>query len=278
MKKISLFFAGVVAVLSFNSCSETWDDNPVLSGVPEGTTFRLNTPTMADNVVLLEDGGSLHMTCNQPDYGYQAPVSYQVQVSLTEDFAKFENIRSIQTNRAQINPPCDQVANAACKLLGVVEPADVPGDVVSLWFRVRAYISQSPDNTTCFSNPVEYKKVQIYYNISIPGKPSGLFIRGGMNDWGAPADGEFLTTDEMGIYQLGPVTIAKGTEFKVSTADWALPNLGKGSADLKIDQPYLLTNDGGSGNLVCPADFTGTLKLEDRSGKYYLTLIPSKKE
>ena len=113
MKKISIFFASVAAVLSFSSCSETWDDNPVLAGVPEGATFELNKPTMADNVVLLEDGGSLHMTCNQPDYGYQAPVSYQVQVSLTEDFAQFENLASIQTNRSQINPPCEQVANAA---------------------------------------------------------------------------------------------------------------------------------------------------------------------
>ena len=128
MKKITIFFASVAAVLSLSSCSETWDDNPVLAGVPEGATFELNKPTMADNVVLLEDGGSLHMTCNQPDYGYQAPVSYQVQVSLTEDFAQFENLASIQTNRSQINPPCEQVANAACKLLGVVDPEDVPAD------------------------------------------------------------------------------------------------------------------------------------------------------
>nr|WP_303341639.1 hypothetical protein [uncultured Duncaniella sp.] len=163
----------------------------------------------------------------------------------------------------------------SCKLLGVVDPEDVPADPVALWFRLRAFITQSPDNTSCFSNAVEYRKVRVYYNISIPGKPSGLYIRGGMNDWSATADGEFKTTEETGIYELGPVTIAKGTEFKVSTADWGLPNLGKGSGDLKIDQPYLLTNDGGSGNLVCPDNFTGILKLEDRSGKYYLTLIPN---
>lgn len=120
-------------MLSFNSCSETWDDNPTLYGVPENATFTLNKPTMADNLVLLDQGGTLHLTCNQPDYGYQAPACYEVQASLTQDFTKYETLGTVLYNRAEINPPCDEVANAACKLLGVVDEVDVPTTPISLW-------------------------------------------------------------------------------------------------------------------------------------------------
>lgn len=276
MKKISILFASVVAMLSFNSCSETWDDNPTLYGVPENATFTLNKPTMADNLVLLDQGGTLHLTCNQPDYGYQAPACYEVQASLTQDFTKYETLGTVLYNRAEINPPCDEVANAACKLLGVVDEVDVPTTPISLWIRLRAYIDQSPENTTCYSNAVEYKQVQVYYNISVPGLQTGLYLRGDMNGWGVTD--EFLTTDEMGIYELDNITITKGQTFKIADADWGPVNLGAGSAELKLNEPYTLNGGDNPGNLSCPDDFTGKLKLELRAGKYHLTLITSEEQ
>lgn len=54
MKKISLMFAVAVAALGFSSCSETWDDNPVLkTHEGEEKADFLNQPQMADQVIML---------------------------------------------------------------------------------------------------------------------------------------------------------------------------------------------------------------------------------
>ncbi len=273
MKKISILFASIVAMLSFSSCSETWDDNPTLKDTPENATFTLLRPAMADNLVLLDQGGSLHMQCNQPDYGYQAAASYEVQASLTEDFANFVSLATPQQNRAEINPPCDEVANAACKLLGVVTEDDIPTTPVAMWFRLRAFVPQSEATTTCYSNAIEFKQIQVYFNISVPGLHTGIYLRGDFNGWTNPDSDEFLTTDENNIWETGVVTIPAGNTFKVADAAWGPINLGATSAELKINQPYTLNDGDNPGNLTCPEDFTGIARLQLMGGKYYLTLV-----
>lgn len=275
MKKISILFASVVAMLSFNSCSETWDDNPTLKDQPENATFTLLKPAMADNLVLLDQGGSLHMECNQPDYGYQAAASYQVQASLTQDFANYVSLASIQHNRSEINPPCSEVANAACKLLGVVLESDVPTQPIKMYFRLKAFVEQSEETTTCYSNVVEFSQVKVYYNISVPGLHSGYYIRGGCNNWlndGLMDEWEFFTTDETDIWETGVITIDANTEFKIADKDWGPVNLGASSAELKLNVPYTLNDGDNPGNLKCADAFTGVAHLERRSGKWYLTL------
>ena len=67
MKKLSILFACLVAVLSLNSCKEDTDpqyNNP--------TEFKLNTPALASQYYELTADGTLDLSWSQPDYGYAA--------------------------------------------------------------------------------------------------------------------------------------------------------------------------------------------------------------
>lgn len=89
MKKISILFAMLVAVISLNSCKE--DTYPRFD---TPTEFELNTPALAEEYYELTPEGTVNLTWSQPDYGYAAAATYAVQVSLTEDFAAFKELGS----------------------------------------------------------------------------------------------------------------------------------------------------------------------------------------
>ena len=67
MKKLSILFACLVAVLSLNSCKE--DTDPQYN---EPTKFVLNTPALAAQYYELTEDGTLDLSWSQPDYGYAA--------------------------------------------------------------------------------------------------------------------------------------------------------------------------------------------------------------
>lgn len=103
------------------------------------------------------------------------------------------------------------------------------------------------------------------------GEPTGVFLRGGMNDWGAPATYEFIGTDDPNVYIMPYITISEGTEFKVADADWALINLG-GGAQTTIMPNVDFALDGGA-NITMGADFVGSAILTSTpSGEYTLLL------
>ena len=89
MKKISILFACLVAVLTFNSCKE--DTEPQYNNP---TKFTLNTPALAAQYYELTEDGTLDLSWSQPDYGYAAPASYKVSVSLLEDFSESMELNS----------------------------------------------------------------------------------------------------------------------------------------------------------------------------------------
>lgn len=105
-----------------------------------------------------------------------------------------------------------------------------------------------------------------------PDQPTGWYVRGDMNGWGADAAWEFLTTDVKGVWLVQGVTIADGQGFKVADADWGSMNYG-GAADvaLEIGKAYALVS--GGDNIVCPDNFTGDIELRLQGGAYKITLI-----
>ena len=111
---------------------------------------------------------------------------------------------------------------------------------------------------------IEMKKASIY---------TGVYLRGGMNDWGAPADYEFVVTDRSNIFEIvKPFTIAKGTEFKVADANWSSINLGafEGENIVKPDVEYRLNDGDNPPNFKMENDFNGTATLTYKKGIYYL--------
>ena len=78
---------------------------------------------------------------------------------------------------------------------------------------------------------------------------SGIFLRGGMNSWGADPDWEFQTTDNEGVYTL--VNKSLSGQFKVADANWSdACNFGamKGAVP-QLGKPFSLVSGGSSGNI-----------------------------
>lgn len=282
MKKISLIFAVAVAALGFSSCTETWDDNPVMNTHEgEKTASFLNNPELQDQVIMLTDDnkdGTFHLTCSQPDYGYSAVVTYRVQCSLTEDFNKFEEIDADFYNCAEINPLNADVAAALEKLSGVQTDADLPLPYQKLYMRLRAFISRDEENTQYLSNVVSFKGVSAnYLAIWVSGVPVNIYLRGGFpeaSDWGAIAQYQFVTGPEENTWVTGTIDIPAGTEFKVADDSWGALNAGAGTAGDVVtpDVPLVIDNGDNPGNLHVDVAFHGYAHLSLVKGVYTLTL------
>lgn len=270
MKKIIYIIAAIATALSYSSCSETWEDNPVL-GVHDGDPVInfLNVPEMENMAVDITEANNdetFNLVCSQPtEYGYAASAGYQVEVSLTSDFAKSILLPTIFKKCDAVKPTRRMVAEAMCKLLDIKEASQIPTPYTELFMRLRANVYTESGaivpKTAFTSNVVSFKQVSCgYLAIIVPGQKTGIFIRGGMNDWGTPASYEFLTTSEADTYELEYVEIGPNVEFKIASADWGAPNLGDKDGNMPV--PGVVYTPGwNTGNLKFEAGFKGSITL-----------------
>lgn len=293
MKTKYIIGAFCAMALGFSSCSETWDDNPVLNTHDgEQSAVFLNEPQMKNAPVMITEANNtsnLNLTCSQPDFGYAAAAAYQVQVSLTEDFADYREIRQPFYDCAQINPLYSDVASAIEYLSGVRSENDLPLPYQKVYMRLKAFIPQNPEHTTFISNAVSYDAISAdYLAIWVDGVPVNLWIRGDMNAWGGgpfdpaaekAADWQFVTgADEDSWVTPEDVTITAGQQFKIADDAWASVNLGAESEDddknlVVPGERFSLTDNGK--NLKLNADFTGKIKVTLSDGLYYMMLTPA---
>ena len=252
----------MAVALGFSACNETWDDNPTL-GTHEGNEVKnfLNTPEMANMAVDITEANAsevFSLTCSQPtEYGYAASVNYQVEVALNKDFttpavagAPATVVLGTAFKKCDaINPTRQAIAEAMCKLLDIKEEAQVPTDYMPVYMRLLANVvnenGKEVPGTAFTSNVVEFKSVRCgYLAIVIPGIQTGIYVRGGMNEWLDPilkdtpkenwteeqkaelAKYEFLTTTERNVYELEYIEIEKEVSFKIADMGWGAPNLG----------------------------------------------------
>lgn len=286
MKKISFLFAALATTMAFTSCDESKDEHPVLEP-NDGVIVEnfLNTPEMSNMSVDFTDenqANTIHMTCSQPSYGYAATVRYNVEVSFDKDFTTpavpgapvSTTLNTAFYDCSEINPTYGELATAMCNLLGLKNDKEIPTGYRDLYARLVANIEIAGGadlypNTTYQSNVVKMTRANCtYLAIIVPGQPTGLYLRGGMNDWGAPAEWEFLTTDVVNVSRIDYCEIPEGTEFKAADANWASINLGDSGAELKINEPYELLLDPNPGNLTMPVNFAGSVTLTFKGGKY----------
>lgn len=286
------------AALGCASCSETWDGNPVLK-THDGilTEDFLNKPVLQDQYIqLTEDSrdGSFHLTCSQPDFGYAAIATYKVQVSLTEDFARYEEISQGFFNCAEINPLNHDMASSIEKLYDVTTEDDlvnVPDDF-KIYVRLRAYIAQDEENTQYLSNPVYFSHVSVnYLAVWISGNPVDLYLRGGFNNWDNLVDGDFSWQFKTGpaeqtwvLYVDEAHTIPANSSIKVSTATWGSPNLGGNAGEnddsqmIEAGTEYAMTMGDNPGHMRMDKPFYGEVVLRLENGVYYITFEPAEAE
>lgn len=257
-----MMFAAAVALLGFASCSETWEDNPVL-GTHEGDLVEnfLNVPEMSKMAVQITEDNQkevFNLVCSQPEsYNYAASAGYQVEVSLSEDFAtpKVEGapasviISTIFKKCDAINPTRRQVAEAICKMLDIKSGENIPTNYMPVYMRLHANVytdtGEIIPNTKYTSNTVSFEQVSVaYLAVIVPDQPTGFYLRGGMNNWmNTPtpellASYEFLTTTEADTYILEYCEIEANTAFKIASLDWGTLNLGMGDDPVKFGDKY----------------------------------------
>lgn len=306
MKKITYILTTMALAFGAVACSETKDDNPVLNPIPADGGYQnfLNVPEYANQYLTLTkdtEEGTFDMTCSQPDYGFAAAATYSVQVSFDpfdtksregedeeEGLPTSVTLSTTYHNCAAINIPNSELANAIVAMRGYDSPDAVPSPYEPLYVRLIAQIfngSELVPNTTVYSNAITIKGVSLTYIPAVEaGLPTGLFLRGGMNNWGNDAGfdvnspWEFKTTTEAGVYVVEDAQINKGVEFKVADMAWGDVNAGYSGSDIQINVPYTLQNGNNAGNLVCPADFMGDVQLVIKGGNYILTMIPYAEE
>ena len=279
-------FAVAVAALGFSSCSETWDDNPVIKtheGVQQADF--LNEPVMKDQVIMLTDQnreGVFHMTCSQPDFGYAAVGTYKVQISRTEDFKTYEEVSQDFYDCGAINVLNGDVASILEKLSGVKTEDDLPLPYQPVYMRLRAYVAQDEAQTTFISNVVKFKGVSAdYLAIWVSDVPIDMYLRGAFPEtggWEAIEKYQFVTGPTDNTWVTQTIDIANGTQFKVADSSWGACNWGAGNPTITPDTNYVLNTDpanGGPGNITMSGNFHGYAMVTLSKGTYTLILVPT---
>jgi hypothetical protein len=174
MKTIKLASGLILAAAAmfFASCDDDRGDNPTLNTESMPSSFVLNVPAYAtNNTYDLSKSDYVKMTCNQPNYieGVPLGITYAVEVSLTQDFAKFSKLKTPYYS-TKLNVIGKEMNNAIVKLYQAANNNEDPtGKVISAYVRIHATIGQV-NGSDVYSNVVTFPKVFASYLAEIPEK------------------------------------------------------------------------------------------------------------
>ena len=172
MKNIIKSTALLLCSLAFlTACDDDRDNNPTIQ---TPTTFVLNTPSYAQANVDLATSESLAFSWSQPDYGFPALASYQIQVSPTNRWTKDiqagekdatdQAVGDYKTFDTEFSLVKGSVAaNEMAKALQEIvryEPNNVPASQ-DVYVRVRAAYA----GDTIYSNAVQIKVLPYYMKL-----------------------------------------------------------------------------------------------------------------
>ena len=173
MKKLSILAMLAMGLSFFTACDDDRDSNPVIQ---QPTTFVLNEPAYASSNIDLESSKEIRLTCSQPDYGYTAAVTYQVQLSLTNSFtvsvaeataaeeagetlvADYITLDNSYTN-------CQIAADAAVFAKALVQLAKWSEDAVPSVQTVNVRLWASVNNYSIASNVINLNVVPYYIEL-----------------------------------------------------------------------------------------------------------------
>ncbi len=195
MKKIfnSLLLL-LCAACVLTGCKDDRDSNPTIK---QPTSFVLNTPALADQFIKLSADNKVNLSWSQPDYGYNALATYQVQVGLTADDGSVKWLEEdgapkyLETTftECNVNVSGAEIAEAICELDGFEDKDEyVDMGYRKIAFRVHASILSSlgadVPGTVIESNTVYFNNLAAYCNIKSLGY---LYIIGSCNGWPEPS-------------------------------------------------------------------------------------------
>lgn len=254
MKKLHIFGLMTLAAAAFSSCEA--DKDPVLI---TPSSFELETPAYANQVVTLEDEESLDLKCVAPAYNLTVVPTYQVEVSLSSGFGAGRADSDVPSvvilnpsaqTATSIELSAKELNRAILDMRGITEEADYTDEGTrSVYLRVISSIGVAAA-TRVISSTVTLSQVQDYYPAP---EVTFLWTPGDANGWNHGACLRIASTDGK-VYE-GFIYIKGGFKF-TDTDGWDGTNYGSAGDGL-------LSTDGGAGNIDTPA--TG-------EGLYYATV------
>lgn len=191
MKKLNIMASLLMAIgwLAFSSCEDDNGSNPTIN---QPQTFDLNAPAMAGNVVDLKSTtATFDFTWKQPDYGYTAPVYYNLQLSYdgqwdttidengveVENYVEFEEI----VTECKVSVDASTLNRLLIGYLGIESAEDVPSQC-KVYVRIHAKLRAGYD---CYSNVVEMNVAPYYQTLTVADPEIWYLIGGcvGDNSW-----------------------------------------------------------------------------------------------
>lgn len=174
----------------FASCSEDRDDNPTLRQPTEN--LSLTAPAEAETTTYnlvkmdsLETNCMLTVTSTAPDYGFPALILYQIQVSLTEDFASARTLGDVNQTYSSNNAKPEisfKVIELNDSIVSLYQEANGGAnpepDPMTVYIRVQASVNGS-NTSYAYSTPVTLSVIAQY----IERNPDVYYIVGDMNSW-----------------------------------------------------------------------------------------------
>jgi len=117
MKKIynSLLLAMVAVLPMLTSCSDDHDSNPTANAPTE---FKINASPLAEQYIQLAADNTVNLTWSQPNYGFNAMATYQIQVGLVDAS------NNVTWNEKEGAPKYLKTTYTTCK-------ADISGDEIA---------------------------------------------------------------------------------------------------------------------------------------------------
>lgn len=188
MKKIfNILLLAAFALPMFTACETDDESNPTLK---EPSTFVLNVPAYAtNNVYDMKNTKTIELSCSQPDYGFTAATTYNVQVALNPEFtetteesaANYTELTTTYTT-AKMDVVGSELNTAILDLWSVQnEGVDFPTNPISVYIRLKATITGS-NRGVCLSNTIELPKVLGNSSIDKLEVPKTMFVTGSMLD------------------------------------------------------------------------------------------------
>ena len=272
----------------FAACADNNDSNPTIK---QPSTFVLNEPGYASKLINLANSTDLAFSWTQPDYGFPAEASYDLEVSLSGNFT----VSTEQANADESGTTIPDYAVISSGLLGgkgsmdatvldrnLVQIAGWQENNVpvsqTVYVRAKAFVSGT---SPIYSNVVNIN-VTPYYIMLKDAAPELWYLVGeciGDGSWGNSADN--IGKAIFPLMTIGGETYDKVTGKGVISYTGYFP-AGKGFKLVKIpgkwddqwgagDSGYVM-NDGGSGNITVASDGYYTVTLDTKN--YVLSIDP----
>ena len=287
MKKYNHIFIILLLLIGFYSCED--EVGPIINSAAEDGTlsFQLNEPSYSNLAYVLEEANAdldmEELTCNQPDYGFTAAVTYTAQVAMSESF---ETLISLATtvNGEVVGVNTKEMNKALISLNGGAFSEPIP--TVQVYMRLKAVVSDAVNNPVdndtivkpLYSNAISINIIPyiepLYPYTELTPSPWYIVGLGGVWDNGS--------NDDIGS-SLIPLSVVSGNVYDATTGNGTFTYTGyfKAGQGFKLihtpgswSEQWGNTTDGGiddpvlnGNNFGVPSDGWYTLTLNSIDNK-----------